>query len=146
MILHLTQIIIEDIKQAVDIGIDPNSPLINDYLVKHLIIAFSSEVERHLKILLEKKIRNVEAGHVFKFCRLCNKIRNPKFNDIKSFCKDLNIDVPDLTDEQKSIYSDVISKRDLIAHEIQTEVNFTLPQIKQAVDVAEIILSQLKKE
>lgn len=144
MVLSFTQAIIKDVEQAIDSGLDPNSPLINDYLVKHLIITFSSEVEKHLKIFLEQKIRNPNVDHVFNFCRLCNKIRNPEFDDIKSFCKDLNIGMPNLTEEQKSIYSDVISKRNLIAHNTQIKVDFTLPDIKKAIDVANIILSHLE--
>ncbi len=89
MILHFTNTIIDDIEQLIYDGVDAGSPIINDYLVKHLIIAFSSEVEKHLKILLETKIKTLPDGQIFKYCRMCNKIRNPKFKDIKSFFKDL---------------------------------------------------------
>lgn len=140
MILHFTNTIIDDIEQLIYDGVDAGSPIINDYLAKHLIIAFSSEVEKHLKILLETKIKTLPDGQIFKYCRMCNKIRNPKYKDIKSFFKDLSIPLPDLTDDQKAIYTNVIKNRDSIAHDIQSTVNYTFPQIKKAVSVAEIIL------
>ncbi len=143
MMLHFTNTIIEDIEDLIESGIDEGSPIINDYLAKHLIIAFSSEVEKHLKILLERKIRALPEGQIFKYCRMCNKIRNPKYKDIRSFLKDLSIPQPDLTDDQKTIYTNVIKNRDTIAHDIQATVDYTFQQIKIAVNVAEIILESL---
>jgi hypothetical protein len=69
MRLQRTQFALDEIKEF--LLASPRNPLIENYLVQYLLVAFYSEFEEHVKLVISSRIRRIDDRRVaFLFPRL----------------------------------------------------------------------------
>lgn len=136
-----TQSLIADIEDILhENKIDQASPIINYHLIKVGILSFSGEIENDLKELISKKI-----GGYKHFCRLCNKLRNPKIADINDVLNELSIAKLEIEDSKKSKFSNIIVARDKVAHTPDFNSNISLNDLKEGVQIGNEILDHIEQ-
>ena len=146
-IFKYTKTVIDDINSA---KLEESDP-IKHYLVKILIITFSSEMERHLKEIFKGSLKenpNIidEFDDLKKLFEIYGRLSNPQFKYITKFCKKvhsyerLHTTVEDYEITQ---YNNIIGERNNIAHKPQHPNNITLNEVEKSLDIAEKIIAEI---
>jgi hypothetical protein len=124
------------------------SPLIESYLVQYILVAFYSELEEHVKIIIADRIGSIQDSKVAHFVSKTheNMIKRVKKSDIYDVLQKFGCGQGDvignlLIDMNLQPYYDVITNRHLVSH--QGGTNMTLNQVAAALPVAEAVLSAL---
>lgn len=142
-----TKTIMEDIKSA---NLEDGNPL-KDYLVKILIITFSSEMEGHLKEIFKDSLKkNPDVIDKFDDLKILfniyNGLSNPKFNDISKFCKKVHnyTELHDkIEDSVITQYNNIMKERNPTAHNPAHSINITLNEVEKSLKIAEKIINEI---
>lgn len=133
-----TELLIQDIETTIlEYKIDDHaSEIFSLHIIKVAILTFASELENDLKLLVSRHLVNYSS-----FCSLCNKLRNPKFSDIKAIISELSLNTISLEDAEKQVFTNIMQKRDKVAHSPSFNHEITLLDIKKGVQIGKKIIN-----
>lgn len=129
-------------------GANENS-LIKSYLVQYLLVSLYSEIEEHVKIIIQNRINLIEdrkvASFVFKSNEaMLKRVKKAEINDVlqKFDCGTGDIISGILGDMNLQPYFDMITNRHLVSH--NDGASMTLEYFGQAIPCAEAVLDALE--
>jgi hypothetical protein len=131
------------------LGEAPENPLIKSYLVQYLLVSLYSEIEEHVKKVIQGRINLINDSKVASFVFKSNegmlkRVKKAEINDVlqKFDCGTGDVISEILGDMNLQPYFDMITNRHLVSH--NDGGSMTLDYFGQALPCAEAVLDALE--
>ncbi|MGW8188860.1 HEPN domain-containing protein [Sphingomonas hankookensis] len=126
------------------------NPLLQSYFVQYLLVAFYSEMEHSIKLLIQERLSNIEDYKVSSFVYkssegMIRRVKKAEINDLLRIfgCGEGDLIGEKCGDTNLQPYFDAITNRHLVSH--SDGVTMTLDDFSKVLPCADLILEKVRE-